>query len=215
MLEGHTTWTRLRGGGGPLHQRYVSSRSGPVPFSARDLAPDQARRHGWSGGGSKSWRRGPLPPAPWVSSPAPEQARRAGWLPWETGHDARTGRPPTSAGNCRGGGAPPGQGHGVLPCALVQREQSIHPRFFAGSDYDEKAHEDNALRERSLLRGGYGPAMCWRSRGARGGPVFAGGRGRSGHDHVRGIHNDVLADELLSEGFVSIGWEIGDISSWG
>lgn len=29
-------------------------------------------------------------------------------------------------------------------------EASI-PRFFAGSDYDEKAHEDNALRERSLL----------------------------------------------------------------
>lgn len=30
-----------------------------------------------------------------------------------------------------------------------------------------------------------------------------------------GIHNDVLADELLSEGFVSIGWEIEDISLMG
>lgn len=30
-----------------------------------------------------------------------------------------------------------------------------------------------------------------------------------------GIHNDVLAEELLSEGFVSIGWEIGDISLLG
>ncbi|MDO4919080.1 restriction endonuclease [Kocuria sp.] len=30
-----------------------------------------------------------------------------------------------------------------------------------------------------------------------------------------GIHNDVLADELLSEGFFSIGWEIGDISLMG
>ncbi|CAL8900494.1 hypothetical protein KVA01_22610 [Kocuria varians] len=30
-----------------------------------------------------------------------------------------------------------------------------------------------------------------------------------------GIHNDVLKDELLSQGFVSVGWEVGDIALMG